>query len=186
MTKLYARTQYDGCEYITAGKLYEIHDVKDTETACGRSFRILSDDEGELLLCNENKSNHLGRHGWQILTENEEPVVGNLVDAVRAAGIEVPLWITAPGLLDKQRVGGPWNIRPITIEHAITYMAAYHEQIHEFMESRMPAGHWDDDEQNSWAESTQEYFNHAVVVWVEYARSEIIRLGGDQNHDHIR
>ena len=55
---IYAMTDYDGCDYITAGKLYKVDPVGD------RSFNI-NDDEGDELYCLWNNCALINDESWQ-------------------------------------------------------------------------------------------------------------------------
>ena len=60
MTGCYAKTDYDGCPYITAGKRYEIRRLIGDEV-----FMIL-DDEGVTICCGFKNSLHIQSNDWKI------------------------------------------------------------------------------------------------------------------------
>jgi len=73
MTKRYIRTTYTGCEYITAGKLYEVFDkpLSDDE-----SFYIINDTSSEMFTMRVGSA-HLDNIGeWEIVDKPDEDQLG--------------------------------------------------------------------------------------------------------------
>lgn len=69
MTKRYIRTTYTGCEYITAGKLYEVLDKPLWEY---EGFYILCDTNAEMFTTRVGSA-HLDEIGeWEIVDKSDE------------------------------------------------------------------------------------------------------------------
>lgn len=66
----YAVTDYDGCEYITAGKRYEVRHYD------GVYFYFL-DDHGDIICTSVEGSNHLNGNDWRIEMNNDVEKKGN-------------------------------------------------------------------------------------------------------------
>ena len=68
---MHVRTYYDGCSYITAGKLYRAR--QETSGA----YTIKCDDESEIQVCLKGSS-HLDGHDWELLDKFEAEKVINI------------------------------------------------------------------------------------------------------------
>lgn len=66
----YAVTDYDGCEYITAGKRYEVISEDDGY------FEVINDNGSKIGFCLE-MSNHLNGNDWRIEMNNDIEQQGN-------------------------------------------------------------------------------------------------------------
>ena len=62
--KIYVRTDYDGCEYITAGKIYEATVIEECPSD---ALLSLVDDEGDTISTRVVTSVHLDDYAWEIV-----------------------------------------------------------------------------------------------------------------------
>lgn len=70
--KIKVKTDYDGCSYITAGRVYEA-EVLANRIQGNPEFGYLLwliDDEEDKIFINELDSIHLNGHNWQVLEES--------------------------------------------------------------------------------------------------------------------
>jgi len=69
--KIKVKTDYDGCSYITAGKVYDAEILMgryDNEYDPGYLFDVIDDDGDKISSC-ELRSIHLNGRDWQVIEE---------------------------------------------------------------------------------------------------------------------
>jgi len=70
--KIKVKTDYDGCEYITAGKIYEANVLVERDISCshdGEYLFSMINDRGNKILCRELGSSHLNGHYFEVIEE---------------------------------------------------------------------------------------------------------------------
>ena len=93
---MYIRTSYTGCNYLTAGKLYEVIENNND------SLVTILDDDGDCIVIHIQESSHINDNAWEVVGEelpNSSPNVESQKNSYSKILVDYKLTTLSPELL---------------------------------------------------------------------------------------